>query len=66
MEEPLCTSSGCPNEVTRVVPVSHCAETQGGIGGGTSGHPLITQGLESSSEGMVLSVTEGLATVGCA
>jgi hypothetical protein len=40
----LCTRRGCPFDVTLVVPLSHCAVTQGpfaAVGGG-SVHPEIT------------------------
>ena len=64
---PLCTSSGCPNEVTRVVPVIHWAVTQGGMAeGGTPGHPATVQGCGKRHDGMASSVTAAFGTVGIA
>jgi hypothetical protein len=40
----LCTSNGCPFEKTRVVPVIHCAVTQGPLAaeGGGNAQPATT------------------------
>lgn len=67
MATPLMTTSGWPREVTRVVPVIHCAVTQGGMkAGGTPGQPATVHGAEMTREGMLLSVTRGLGAVGMA
>jgi len=63
---PLMTTSGCPFEVTRVVPVTHCAMTHGGIVGGIPGHPATIHGEEMSDEGMPPSVTRGFGAEGMA
>ena len=67
MATPVMTTSGWPLEVTRVVPVIHCAVTQGGMkAGGTPGQPATVHGAEMTAEGMLLSVTRGLGAVGMA
>jgi hypothetical protein len=64
----LCTSNGCPLDVTRVVPITHCAVTQGPLaaGGGGSAQPATTYGAVIVTVGWPLTVTRGFGTVGCA
>jgi hypothetical protein len=62
----LNTSKGCPNEVTRVLPVVHCAITHGGKVDGMPGQPITLHGSGSRQLGMPLSITLGLGTVGMA
>jgi hypothetical protein len=64
----LCTSNGCPLESTRVVPLNHCAVTQGPLaaGGGGNAQPATTYGAVINTVGCPLTVTRGLGTVGCA
>lgn len=67
MATPLITTRGWPLEVTRVVPVIHCAVTQGGMkAAGMPGHPATIQGAEMTVEGMPPNVTRGLGAVGIA
>jgi len=62
----LCTTSGCPLDNTRVVPVTHTAVTQGPLaaGGGGSAHPATTYGAVISTVGWPLTDTRGFGTVG--
>ncbi len=63
-----CTSSGCPRDVTRTVPLTHCADTQGPFpfGGGGNVQPAIAYGDVKSTVGCPLTRTRGLGTVGLA
>src|SRR5580692_6062843 len=61
-----CTSNGIPLEVTRAVPITHCAVTQGGTAGGTPAHPATVQGSGSRQVGIASSVTAGLGTMAMA
>jgi hypothetical protein len=63
---PVETTKGWPFEVTRVVPVIHCAATQGGSGGGTNGQPATTHCADSSTVGWPLTITRGLGDVATA
>jgi hypothetical protein len=54
---PVEITSGCPFEVTRVVPVAQIAEIHGGSGGGTSGQPATTHCAFRSTVGVPFSVT---------
>jgi hypothetical protein len=49
----LCTTSGCPFESTRVVPVTHCAVTHGPLaaGGGGNAHPATAYGAVINTVG---------------
>ena len=62
----LNTTNGCPFEVTRVEPTSHCAETHGPLaaGGGGNAQPATTYGPEIVTVGCPLTETRGLGTVG--
>lgn len=64
----LCTKSGCPFDITRVVPVVHCAVTQGPLAtvGGGSVQPATIYGAESVTVGMPETTTRALGTVGVA
>ena len=64
----LCTTSGCPFDKTRTVPVSHCAVTQGpfAAGGGGNAQPATTYGAVVNTVGCPLTMTRGLGTVGWA
>jgi hypothetical protein len=63
-----CTTSGCPFESTRVVPVSHCAETQGPLpeGGGGNEQPATMYEQLSATLGAPPSVTREFGEVGVA
>jgi hypothetical protein len=64
----LCTTSGWPFDMTRVVPVSHCAETQGplpAVGGGKV-QPATTNGAVVRTVGWPLTLTRGFGAVACA
>lgn len=64
----LCTTSGCPFEVTRVVPLVHCAVAHGplAVGGGGRAQPATTYGAVINTVGWPLTNTRGLGAVGCA
>ena len=64
----LCTTSGCPFDRTRVVPLVHCAVTHGpfAVGGGGSAQPATTDGAVISTVAWPLTSTRGLGAVGCA
>src|SRR5579871_4929129 len=64
----LSTTSGCPLDVTRVEPTSHCPLTQGPLaaGGGGRAQPATTYGAMIVTVGWPLTVTRGLGAVGCA
>src|SRR5215472_4419451 len=62
----VVTSSGWPLEVTRAVPTTHCALTQGPGAGGTNGHPATSHGAAIVTDGAPESSTLGFGTVGCA
>jgi hypothetical protein len=63
---PLCTTNGWPLDVTLTVPTAHCAVTQGGNGGGTSGHPATSHGMDANAVGCALTITRGFGAVGTA
>ena len=64
----LNTSSGCPMEVTRTVPTTYCAVTQGpfATGGGGNAQPATTYGVDRKTVGIADTATRGLGAVGCA
>jgi hypothetical protein len=64
----LCTTSGWPLDMTRVVPINHCAVTHGpfAVGGGGKVHPATTYGAVVNTVGWPLTVTRGFGAVGCA
>src|SRR5215472_6666920 len=63
---PDCTTSGCPIEVTRSVPITHWPVTQGGTGGGTPGQPATTHGVVINAVGIPITSTRGLGAGGVA
>jgi len=63
---PVCTTSGCPFEVTRIVPTTHCAVTHGGTGGSIPGHPATTHGTAIVAVAIPDTITRALGAVAIA
>lgn len=66
-DAPDKSASGCPDEVTRTAPTTHCPVTQGPLpAGGTKAHPATVYGAEIVATGIPDTVTIGLGAVGIA
>ncbi|MCV7083830.1 hypothetical protein [Mycolicibacterium insubricum] len=61
VEDAACTASGCPAELTRIAPESHCPVTHGGVGVALSVHPAMAYGELIVTAGAPSSRTRGVA-----
>jgi hypothetical protein len=67
IDTPLMITTGCPIEVTRTAPTTHCPVTHGPLpAGGTKAHPATAYGAAMVVIGVPETVTRGLGAVGVA
>jgi len=64
--EPVEITSGCPFDVTRVVPTVHCAVTHGPPEFGGSGQPATTHGVAIVAVGWFATSTRVFGVAGVA